>query len=181
MTTNAPPMLTPILAVSAAWLNKRVDCTLDGITRDGGCGAACCHSGPTDTRWPARSAPGIGNRPCARLGPDGCTLDDARPVTCHLYPLRIVRGRLVLHNRVLLGIPCGSCANTGPRVVEALDRSLRLLFGGDQVDRMRVDVDAGRDSWLEVTPAVAAALAREAEWEFANLVPEPQTYRDAPC
>lgn len=156
--------------LSGAWARKRHDCTLAGII--GVCGAACCYAGPGGTRWPAR-AYGPGNQRCGWLGDQGCTLGDARPVTCLLYPFKVnAAGTIVLHHRTVGETSC--CAGNhgqGPMLIDAMRGSFTVLFGALAYDRARAAILAGRDAVIPVPDAVWDAYAREAGQEAANSPP----------
>jgi hypothetical protein len=112
------------------------------------------------------------------LGPDGCTFSvDDKPVTCALYPLTVNRaGTLILHHKAMMPTsPCKDAYRNGPMLVDALRDHLVSLFGPDQVARVRADVVAGRDSFFDVPPAVAAAWVRERDLAAGNMPPEPRS------
>ena len=145
----------------------RYECTLKGIqTR---CGGACCRKG----WWPPKP-----NGACVHLGETGCTLGDARPVRCHLYPLQVnEHGTLVAH--AMTRFPAAMCqgnrnAPDGPYLIDALRPGLVALFGQREVDRAREDLLAGRDHVFQVPDWVLAALEQEAAWEVAGVPPEPR-------
>lgn len=169
------------IKVSAAWLSRKHDCTLAGIHAR--CNGGCCYG---NAFWPgksgAREMPD-GRRACDHLGPAGCVLPPAdKPVTCLLYPLMINNhGTVVLHHRATFGTGvCKGNHGNGPPVVDALRDNLTELFGAEQYARVRADVLAGRDSWLDVPPAVAAARAREVIEEAENRVPTRRSLAGAP-
>jgi hypothetical protein len=152
--------------VSAAWATKLHDCTLAGIHAR--CGGHCCY-GPY---WPASSYTTDPAGPCGNLGPSGCTLTaDVKPVTCHLYPLRLVNGTLGLHFHATRPACCRGNYGRGPMLIDALRQSLVALFGEAAVDRVRADVVAGRDGWFDVPPDVAARMAREQDLATRNERP----------
>ena len=157
---------TPVVRwkVSAKWLSRRHDCTLFGITTR--CHGGCCKG---STFWPPRAYPPTedGKVYCGNLDlATGCRLTRAdRPVTCLLYPLTVnKRGTLVLSNRTVFKTSvCAGNHGAGPPLIEAMRVPLVELFGADQYERMHADVLAGRDSYVEVPLAVAAALDYEHE------------------
>lgn len=152
--------------ISAAWASKPHDCTADGIREK--CGGRCCRW----DAWPPRS--GVDNT-CPMLGPDGCKLGENRPVTCHLYPLRLNKsGTLVKHHRANMttGI-CGACANTGPPLIDAMRGDLTFLFGAEQYEAARAAILDGHDYEVTVPQWVLNGLAREDELEAENAPPEP--------
>jgi Fe-S-cluster containining protein len=152
---------------------RPIACTPDGITAPGGCGGACCRG---TVFWPPRA--GDVDGACDHLGPDGCRLGDARPATCHLYPLRPKHRRLIIHHAgAILGAYCGGCRGHGPPIIDALADSLRLLFGAEQADRAIADLHAGRPAYLDVPDRLRAALADEAADEAADRVPRPRDWR----
>lgn len=167
--TGTPPPV--VWKISAAWASTMIDCTAHGITREGGCRAKCCY-GPT--YWPGRAGP-YGLR-CAHLGNQGCTLKAAdKPVTCHLYPLRLnAKGTLVLHNAAIL--PHGCCRPNyqrgGRMIIEVLAPSLRALFGKRIAGMMVQSVKAGKDFRFKPPKTILQAVAREEEWAAKNQVPE---------
>lgn len=152
----------------AATATSRYDCTPGGIALR--CHGACCRS---PAFWPPRT--GV-DAVCPRLGPEGCTLGDARPVTCHLYPLRInPQGTLVLHGNTRF--PQGMCKGNrgqGPMLIDALRPGLVVVLGEDEYEAVRATVLCGRNALVVPLPWVAAALAQEAEWEAANVPPVPR-------
>jgi hypothetical protein len=159
--------------VSAAFLTKKHNCTLAGITAR--CGGACCY-GPTF--WPGRVSSTTEHKACPRLGDKGCTFsDNDKPVTCHIYPLRLNKNnKLVLHHRAMF--PTGICKGNfgnGPMLVDAMRNNLIALFGEAQYTRVRADVIAGKDSYFEVPPAVFAAYEAEFALELANKPPVPRS------
>lgn len=151
--------------ISAKWAMHPHDCTLVGITRDGGCGGMCCRN---QAFWPPKSGGNLGQ--CQLLGPDGCTLaPDERPIKCLLYPLiPNDNGTLVRHYRAP---SCGPCIGVGPPLIDALDGSLRALFGDAEYDRIRADVHNGKDPAVVLPSNLAAQLEREAEMERRVDVP----------
>lgn len=174
------PLTGPELRVSAAWLQRAHDCTLNGITTR--CGAACCTAGPGGTYWPARAF-GRADGRCGNLGPLGCTLSAAdKPVTCHLYPLMINgSGTLVLHHRATTGRGvCKGCHGHGPPLVDALRDNLVELLGGAAYAHLRAEVMANRDVRVAVPPAVWAAWLAERQEEAANETPPPRSQRAWP-
>jgi hypothetical protein len=160
--------------MSAACAIKHLDCTFHGITRVGGCGGACCKK---MSFWP----PKAGDDPaqCDRLGPEGCTLGDDRPLTCHLYPFRLNKNNtLVLHHTgfYLKHSTCDPCRGKGPRVIDAIFQSLVSIFGVFEAARIRDEVDAGRDPIIDVPQGIVDAMAEEDQWEADNTVPLPRDY-----
>lgn len=159
--------------VSAVCAVKHLDCTVRGITRDGGCGGACCR---TMGFWPPKA--GSNRVACDHLGPDGCRLGDSRPVTCLLYPFHLSRtGTLVLsHTGYTLGNTCGPCRGLGPRVIDALFENFVTLFGIVEASRIRDEVTAGQDAMVDVPAGIQAAIEEERVWEAENTVPMPRDY-----
>ena len=155
----------PRWKVSAKWLSRPHDCTPAGIADK--CGGHCCRW----DAWPPRS--GEGNV-CPMLSAAGCTLGERRPVTCHLYPLRLNdNGTLVKHHRAGMSTSvCDGCANTGPPLVDAIADDLTYLFGADEYQAMRDSVHAGKDYMVQVPAWVLSDLQREAELEAINAPPE---------
>ena len=144
------------------WLTRRHDCTLAGIQKR--CGGKCCTS---DKFWPPSAyAP----KSCEHLGVHGCTLtQEARPVVCSLYPLRVVKGTLVLYIRSTY--PKGLCAGNhgkGPLIIDALKSSLVALFGQEQYDRVRNDMLEGRNSFFQPSPELAKRIEREEKLAVEN-------------
>lgn len=161
----------PRWRVSAAWLRRQHDCTLAGIL--GRCGAACCTSG----FWPPAAYHAGEPGPCGMLGPRGCTFAPAdKPVTCHLYPLRVRNGLLGLHHRATYerGV-CKGNHGRGPMLIDALRANLTELFGEEQYERVRAELLAGHDSYFEVPPQVLAAYEREEQWASALTPPRPRS------
>lgn len=154
---------------------QQLDCTVRGITRDGGCGGACCK---TMSYWPPKAGD-VQNR-CDNLGPTGCILGDGKPITCHLYPWRLNKhGTLILsHTGFTLGNTCAPCKHHGPRAIDVILPSLRLLLGPIDAHRIMADIDAGRDPVFDVPPALEAAWNEEHAWETANIVPPPRNYAE---
>lgn len=154
---------------SAKWLAKQHECTLLGITTR--CHGACCTAGKGGQYWPGRS--GADGR-CPNLGEEGCVLPVVqRPVTCLLYPLRLNDGGNVgLHQRAMFPTSC--CAGNyghGPRLVDALAEQLTALLGPVEYAALVQAVTDGVDYSVVVDESIAAALAREAEWEAENTPP----------
>ena len=152
--------------VSAAWASKEIDCTLKGILE--ACGAACCKG---ETYWPARAS---GTGVCANLGLRGCTLGDGKPVTCLLYPFRLVGSNLVLHGRTLIPKSgyCSPCHRRGGRsIAENNRRNFALLFGEEVADEIVRNTLADRDTTVEVPAWVLDALEKERAWEASNTTP----------
>ena len=167
------------IPVSVKWLNRNFDCTLHGIkTR---CGGHCCTSGPTGLYWPAKAYGSAPNTPCGNLGPQGCVLPlKDKPAACMLFPLteNKVTGQLVLYHRSSLktGI-CKGNAGNGPHILDALRPGLVELFGEAEVDRVKVEVLAGRPVAFKITPRLRAQLDREAYEEKHNLPPTKRSKR----
>lgn len=159
--------------ISAAWASKRIDCTVEGITRKGGCAGDCCTPGPSAHRWP----PKAGDRKdgCDYLGDQGCTMPmEDRPVTCLLYPLRLNDSQtLVMHNRALTSC-CKPNYRKGPMIIEAMRPQLAALFGPDAVEHIIADVAAGRDTVVEVPEDLLEAMKLEEVWEEQNALPQPR-------
>lgn len=83
-------------------------------------------------------------------------------MVCSLYPLRIVKGTLVLYIRATY--PKGHCAGNhgkGPLIIDALRSSLVALFGQDQYDRVRHDVINGKNSFFTPSKELNARILRE--------------------
>lgn len=160
------------LKFSAKWCQKRVACTLATVPHV--CGAGCCTS---RAFWPAMST----DRPnghCHHLGPQGCRLGVARPVTCHLYPLKISKtGTVVLHYRVTQSpnhFPCRGNYGNGPMVIEALADSLDHLFGAVTGQHIVDEVRAGRDVIVPIPDHLRNDLNREMRWAADNDIPAPR-------
>jgi 1-aminocyclopropane-1-carboxylate deaminase/D-cysteine desulfhydrase-like pyridoxal-dependent ACC family enzyme len=153
---------------SAAWLRRNHDCTAEGI-RDR-CGGGCCNA---VGYWPPRATPGMA---CAHLTPQGCSLGDDRPVTCHLYPLRLnENGTVVLHNRTTQKTSCCKTAHgNGPMLVDALARNLTLLFGEEEYTRIRDGVVRGEDIEVIVPENVWQCYLGEKKQERENANPPGQ-------
>ncbi len=163
------PVSAATWKVSARWASKQVDCTAHGIAEV--CGGRCCKS---QVFWP----PTCGEDGCEHLEATGCTLDQRdKPVICLLYPLMLNKtGTLVLHNRLpTKTAPCGENYGQGPTVVEALADNLTTLFGKAESDRIRAEVEAGRDVHVPVSQDLVDAVEREAAWMEENAVPEPRS------
>lgn len=165
------------LTISAATLDRALDCTLHGITRPGGCGGRCCTS---PAFWPPNAQPQEDGRSCHYLGPEGCTLSaDDKPVVCLLYPfMPPAPGSTVL--RMHFRAPTLYCKpnyQRGPRLAEAMRPSLVALVGEEQAAKALEDDAAGRSITLHLPEAVAKALeAEEAEHE-AKILPPPRSTR----
>lgn len=149
------------------------DCTLHGIKAR--CGGACCR-GPGG--WPPSAGWREGHTACAMLGDEGCTFrPEDKPVTCLLYPLRLVRDMLDAHHRTRF--PAGWCRGNfgqGPIMVDALRDNLIVLFGEEQIDALRVDVVAGRQGRLYPSEELLAQMAREQEQEERDVTPHPRSW-----
>jgi hypothetical protein len=142
------------------------ECTLEGILAR--CGGSCCKSA---VFWPSRT---FETNICGNLGPEGCRLAPTdKPITCLLYPIRLVRGEmLLLHHRARFGKGiCKGNHGQGPPLIDALRGNLVTLFGEEQVDRVRADVMAGRQSWVEPSDDLVRQLAAEEQAEEANEHP----------
>lgn len=160
------PGFPTIWRLSAKWAAKEIDCTLHGILNH--CGAACCKG---FTYWPPKAS---GTGVCANLGPEGCRLGPGKPVTCLLYPFRLIGNRLVLHGRTLIPKSgyCAPCYRRGGRTIAENNRdNFAILFGADQADLIVSNTKAGRDTLITVPDEILAALEAERRWEGANLVP----------
>jgi ParB/RepB/Spo0J family partition protein len=157
--------------ISAAWANKPLNCTVEGITKPGGCGGRCCRS---ESFWPPKSGTTKGHG-CDLLGPQGCTLPpEDKPVVCHLYPLRLNPAQtLVCHHRA----PTGCCKPNwghGPAIIDVVSDSLATLFGTEERDRIVAEIKGGRDTTVSVPQDISTALAIETRWEEANTKPQPR-------
>lgn len=163
--------------ISANWAKHHLNCTLDGIKSV--CGGMCCKS---QTFWPPASGHRLGHDGCVHLGPNGCQLGADRPVTCHMYPLKVnSAGKWVMHHRITQGprhMHCGANYDAGPMIIEAIYPSLVTLFGKAQADGAVEDVKNGINPILSVPPSVAAALEREEKWALENVPPEPRSAYD---
>lgn len=152
--------------ISAAWSSKIIDCTPRGIAT--ACGAKCCQG---NTYWPPKAS---GTGQCANLSADGCNLRADRPVTCLLYPLRLVGNSLVLHGRTLIPKSgyCAPCYKQGTQTIaEALRSSFEILFGVPGADTIIRNTLQGIDSYVAVPDWVLKSLADEQRWEKANATP----------
>ena len=171
----APAIEAPgrTIRISAKWAAHHIDCTVEGITRAGGCAARCCY-GPT--YWPGRSG-GRADNACAHLGPAGCTLGPAdKPVTCHLYPFMLNEsGTLVVHHRASVAC-CKPNVGRGPMIIEAAAPGFVALVGQDETDRIIESVRAGVDPVVTLPADVVAALEREAGWAEDNTIPVPRSH-----
>lgn len=192
MTSLFPSAVQTKWTVSAAWLNRRHDCTMHGITTR--CGARCCS---TKSYWPpsaytadnrARGAQdrwvanGVALRnelyACGNLGPLGCTLQPKdKPITCLLHPLKLNASyKVVSSNWVTLqkGVCRGNHGN-GPPLYESLASNLINLFGMDDYMRARTDLRNGRDSYFIITPRLQYEYGVEKKLEGNNAKPKPRT------
>lgn len=156
------------LSFSSKWLLNRVNCTLDGIRT--GCHGACCS---VTSFWP----PSTGKGSCPHLAEDGCEFGEAKPLTCHLYPMKQNKGgTVVLHRGAVTGAICKGNAGTGPTVLEAIWESLVLLLGSRQADSLRAQVEAGDNpAVVNVSQAFIERLNLEHEWAESGAVPQPLT------
>jgi len=164
-----------LLKVSAAWTNKVIDCTLEGIIN--GCHGKCCKG---NSFYPSKSniQDGLPVGICKWLGDKGCILqDNDKPIKCLLYPLVINNSNtLVLHGRALTSV-CKECYNKGDKpIIETQRHNLTLLFGEDTVNRM-IDtiINKGRDFTFRTESAFDNALAKEEELENNNIIPVPRS------
>ena len=155
-----------VWTLSWKWASKEIDCTLDGILNH--CGGACCNG---KAYWPPKaSATGA----CANLGAAGCVLGNDRPVTCLLYPFRLIGDRLVLHGRTLIPKSgyCSPCYKRGGRTIaENNHGNFAILFGAAVADEIVANTKAQRNTAIKVPQEVLDALAAEDPWEAANAVP----------
>lgn len=153
----------------------QLDCTFHGITRDGGCGGACCK---TMSYWPPKA--GTNTAHCDNLGPTGCILGDGKPITCHFYPWRLNKhGTWVLsHTGFYLGNTCAPCKHRGPRAIDVILPSLRVLLGPIDAQRVIAQIDEGRDAIIDVPSTVKEAWDEEHAWEADNIVPLPRDYAE---
>jgi len=167
MTLDLPDVPPVVWRVSPE-LAKPHECTLVGIMSR--CGGGCCKS---PTYWPP-TAYGREDHTCGNLGPTGCVLlPDDKPISCLLYPLRLMRGDIIaLHHRTRFskGI-CRGNHGTGPPLVDALRDNLITLFGEEQVDRVRAAVMGGHGSFVYPSPDLVAQLRAETAREELNLTP----------
>jgi hypothetical protein len=148
--------------ISAAAATKKIDCTLHGITSE--CGAACCKG---LVFWPPKAT---GTGVCAHLGPAGCMLGADRPISCLLYPFRLVGKNLVLH--VHANVYCQGCYKAGDKMIVENNRpAFALLFGEEQADIIIQNARAGHGTTVGVKQEVLDALKAEQRWEAANAVP----------
>lgn len=147
------------------------ECTVEGI-RDR-CGGACCWD---RGYWPPSSG-GVKRGPCPALTIGvGCTLGDARPITCHLYPLVVSdRGTLMVDpdtRWVKTGVCKGNRGAEGaPMLIDAVRPGLVALFGEEVWARARTTVMAGRPARLVVPEWLKAALREEGRLADANESP----------
>lgn len=161
---------------SAAWLAKPWDCTLAGITREGGCGGGCCTS---PTFWPPKAGESAAG--CDQLGPDGCTMtEQQRPVKCLLYPLLENKsGKLVAHGRAPMGVckpvSLGNAPDGAPQLSEAMHSNLAEVLGADQADQVSADTAQGVDSVVAVPALTNYWLHVETVWEAQDMVPVDRT------
>jgi len=160
--------------LSSKWASHHLDCTLQGITRPGGCHAGCC-TAASGNFWPARANPvPRPDQGCFYLGSAGCTLSlEDRPVTCLLYPLMINHnGTIIFHQRALFPhMPCGPNNGRGPMVIEALAVPLSSLLGREVYHSMLMAVQRGEDIVIDVPPEIAEILDIEHREAEQNLLP----------
>lgn len=164
-----------LLKVSAAWANKIIDCTIDGILSK--CHGRCCKG---TAFYPSKSnvVDGLVIGHCSWLGDKGCELpDEDKPVKCLLYPFVINDNHtLVLHGRAITSI-CQGCYNRGTRAILDTQRhNLELLFGKELMDKMIETVlDKQEDFKFETSYEFDNALEVERLREDQNLPPLPRT------
>jgi len=145
----------------------KYDCTLNGIQKR--CGGCCVST--TLTCWPPKSGDG---GVCPALGENGCQLGMGRPVTCHLYPLRLnPNNTLILHGATRFPNMCKGNRNhpDGPMLVDALRFNLIALFGEQQVSDARESFLSGNDFYFTPLNWVIPAIKMEEEFEEKNLPP----------
>jgi 1-aminocyclopropane-1-carboxylate deaminase/D-cysteine desulfhydrase-like pyridoxal-dependent ACC family enzyme len=155
---------------SAKWLNKQVDCTLEGISR---CGGVCCIKKAT---WPASS--NIDGDACFHYEPgQGCKLQPKdQPVMCHLSPMRLNdNNTVVLYHRVFQpNSKCYPNAGKGPKIIEAVFDNLVALFGPEKAAHIQDTILAGKDAVIEVAPDIIESVERELQWVKDNVIPKPR-------
>jgi hypothetical protein len=159
--------------ISAKWASKRLNCTPQGILRDGGCGGHCCKM---KSFWPPSSNKKNPAAGCPKLGPNGCTFTpEQKPVTCHIYPMKLNKNNtLVLHHRITQGVVCENCwlDAKGPMLVEAMRPNWVALFGEGEADRIIKFVRAGMDVLVPVPKKILKAYEREEQWYKSNSIPK---------
>jgi len=180
------PQSDVIWKVSAAWASRSHDCTLAGIVKK--CGGMCCSS---PAFWPPKAfndpnvadygdvvVNGMGKRKvgfsCGHLTEFGCKFSPAdKPVTCLLYPFVLNKhNTLVCHNRITTGHGiCKGNHNNGPMIIDVVRDNLIALFGEKQVDHVRADVAAGKDSYFLVSEDLLRQYNQENEWANENVKP----------
>ena len=163
--------------MSAKWLTKRLDCTVKGITRQGGCGGRCCK---TKRYWPGMTGDG---GVCPFLGFHGCAIPvGQRPVICLIYPLRLNKnGTLVAHDKAFMrGGVCRPCYNKGPYLIDALYAELAVLFGEEQTAAAYSEILCGRDFTVDVPKWVADSLELEHRLESECRPPAPRILLHSP-
>lgn len=170
--------------VSSAWLTKRFNCTLEHILDPNGCGGRCCKN---PSLWPPKAFPG---NICGWLGEAGCTLPmEQRPITCILFPVipmktspfDPVNNTLVIYQRAIFPTSmCKGAYKNGPMVIDMVQKELIMIFGSDEYDKVRKEIVAGHDTYIEMKPHIIREFQRDIEQDdYANGVftpPEPRNY-----
>ncbi len=160
------PGLPVVWRISAKWAGKIIDCTPHGIAS--ACGAKCCKG---TAYWPPKAST---TGACENLGPEGCILGADKPVTCLLYPFRLLNGALVLHGRTLIPKSgyCAPCYKQGTQTIAEANRAnFAILFGEAVADEIVRNTLAETDTRITVPPWVSLSLAAEERWESANATP----------
>lgn len=172
--------------VSCAWLTKHFNCTPEHITDPNGCGGKCCRN---PSLWPPKAFPG---NVCGYLSDTGCILAlRNRPITCILFPIVPLKtapfdpdnNTLVMYQRAIFPTSmCKGAYKNGPMVIDMCRRELILIFGEAEYNRVRADLVAGRDSYLDMPDHIVAEFQRDiAEDDYEHGVftpPKPRTYLD---
>lgn len=170
--------------VSAAWLTKRFNCTLEHILDPDGCGGRCCRN---PSLWPPRAYPGS---VCGHLSKTGCSLSmEQRPITCILFPIIPSKtspldpdnNTLIIYQRAIFPHSmCKGAYKKGPMVIDMCAKELTMIFGKEEYERVRSDLIAGKDSYFVISDEVLAEFQRDVDQDdYENSIftpPEPRNY-----
>lgn len=170
--------------VSASWLSKPFNCTVEHILSENGCNGKCCHNMST---WPTRAWT---TGQCAYLGPAGCVLPfPNRPITCILFPVTFIKSPIeapdentfVLWQRSIFPHSmCKGAYKSGPPLVVVMEEAFCLIFGRRAYERVKRDVLEGRDSYFEISDEILTEFQRDvAEDDYENqrfTPPQPRNY-----
>lgn len=160
-----------IYKASAAWLSKRINCTLEGILTQ--C-HGCCESKFYPCTIPEQN---VYNH-CFWLGDKGCKLNmDEEPVLCMLYPIIFNDNHTMILFARSLFQSCKKTYKQGEKsILENQSNQIIHIFGQEFYDLMYKSIIVNqKDFYFEMPRYVLACIAIENLLETMHEIPMKRT------